>query len=587
MELLEQLLDHLQSVKRAKNGYTAKCPGHDDQQASLSICAGNDGRVLLRCFAGCKVEQIVSAVGLTLADLFPRNGNGARKIVATYDYQDERGTLLFQSVRYEPKDFTQRRPDGHGGWVWNLAGVRRVPYRLRELLTADPSETVFLDEGEKDTDNLRKIGLTATTNPQGAGKWRKEYSQYLAGRVVVILPDNDEAGEQHALQVARALLPVAAAVKIVRLPGLPPKGDVSDWLAQGHTKEELIAMVGAAPVLQEEDLRTEHKHQGDKDSEQSPWLRAKSAPDFLAEEEKEFQGLAKDLLAPGAITLIDSPKGIGKTQVIHAVAVALATGGSFRGEQVKAVKVLLLNRENPVSTLKKRLRAWGAIAAENLNVLTRQDAPDLNDRELWAQFPAEEYDVLIVDSVGASTEGITEKEGKQNSEVLATLLDLALRDIAILLLQNTEKTGTNIRGRGEWADRADIQYEVRDATGFIPSGKRPWWLELPADGAANWAERAARRKGRTEYRLAFIPAKFRIAAEPDPFCLEISLPEGELWTLRDVTAEVIQSGEEAIHKAEEAKSEKLEKAAAALAVVVKERAASGDPILKEEATEFL
>jgi len=172
-------------------------------------------------------EQIVSAVGLTLADLFPRNGNGARKIVATYDYQDESGTLLFQSVRYEPKDFTQRRPDRKGGWVWNLDDTRRVLYRLPQLLMAD---TAYVNEGEKDTDRLWSLGLPATTNPQGAGKWRAEYSQTLAGKRVVILPDNDEPGEPHALQVARSLLPVAAAVKIVRLPGLPPKGDVSNWL---------------------------------------------------------------------------------------------------------------------------------------------------------------------------------------------------------------------------------------------------------------------------------------------------------------------------------------------------------------------
>lgn len=198
--------------------------------------------------------------------------------------------------------------------------------------------------------------------------------------------------------------------------------------------------------------------------------------------------------------------------------------------------------------------------------------------------------MVIIDSVGASTEGITEKEGKQTTEVLAALQDLATSGVAIVLLQNTEKTGTNIRGRGEWADRADIQYEVRDATGFIPSGKRPWFVELPAvmpDGAANWAERAARRKGRTDYRLAFIVAKFRIAAEPAPWCLEMLLPKDEPWTLRDVTAEIVQAGEEVAHKAELAKNETLEKAAGALAEVVKDRAATDAPILKTAAEEYL
>ncbi len=320
----------------------------------------------------------------------------------------------------------------------------------------------------------------------------------------------------------------------------------------------------------------------------NPWARAKSAPDFLAEKLPEFKGLAKDLVAPGAITLIDSPKGLGKTQVVEALAVALGSeSGVFRDERVQPCRVLLIDRENARGVVQTRLERWGAATAKNLHILTRQDAPDLKDKKLWSEFPAEDYDVLIIDSVGASTEGITEKEGKQTTEVLATLQDLAHRGPAIVLLQNTEKTGTNIRGRGEWADRADIQYEVRDATDFIPSGKRPWWLELPADGAANWAERAARRKGKHVFRLAFIAAKFRLAAEPEPFCLEISLPENAPWTLRDVTTEILRAGEEVVAKATQQKNEKQEKAAAALAEVVKDRAVTDAPLLKTEAEEYL
>lgn len=167
-----------------------------------------------------------------------------RKIVATYNYTDEAGKLLFQSVRYEPKDFHQRRPDGKGGWLWNLKDTRLVLYRLPEILQA---ETVFIGEGEKDVERLRSLGLTATTNAGGAEKWREEYNQYLAKKHVVILPDNDAAGEKHTLQVARSLPSVATTFKIVRLAGLPPKGDVSDWLDAGHTKEELLALVAATP----------------------------------------------------------------------------------------------------------------------------------------------------------------------------------------------------------------------------------------------------------------------------------------------------------------------------------------------------
>src|SRR5882672_7763875 len=116
--------------------------------------------------------------------------SGKSRIVKTYDYRDERGELLFQAVRYEPKEFRQRRPDGNGGWIDNLQGVRRVLYRLPELIHSDLKQFVYVCEGEKDCDNLAAIGLTATTSPMGAEKWRPEYSEHLRGRYVVILPDN-------------------------------------------------------------------------------------------------------------------------------------------------------------------------------------------------------------------------------------------------------------------------------------------------------------------------------------------------------------------------------------------------------------
>jgi putative DNA primase/helicase len=169
------------------------------------------------------------------------NGNGKPRIVATYDYRDERGVLLYQSVRFEPKDFRQRQPNGNG-WTWNLRGVRRVLYRLPELLAAPPDCAVFVVEGEKDVESLRGLECVATTNAMGAGKWIPQYSESLRGRHVIILPDNDQPGRDHARQVARMLGGVAASVKVVELPGLPEKGDVSDWLAAGGNKVQLLEL---------------------------------------------------------------------------------------------------------------------------------------------------------------------------------------------------------------------------------------------------------------------------------------------------------------------------------------------------------
>lgn len=176
-------------------------------------------------------------------------------LIATYTYCDENGKTLFQVLRYDPKGFKQRRPDtsphGKGGWVYSLDGVRRVLYRLPEVLAAvAASRAVYVCEGEKDTDNLVKLGLAATTNPGGAGKdkWLPGYTEALTGAHVVIVPDNDAPGREHAQAIASALAAEAADVRIVKLPDLPDKGDVSDWLAAGGTGAELERLAAEAPT---------------------------------------------------------------------------------------------------------------------------------------------------------------------------------------------------------------------------------------------------------------------------------------------------------------------------------------------------
>ena len=246
MNPTERILTALKEHARG-NGWSAKCPAHDDQRASLTIGEGEDGRALVKCHAGCANEAIVTALGMTMADLMPTKGmHGARSaIAATHDYRDEAGDLLFQVVRFEPKGFRQRKPNAAGGWDWSVKGTRRVPYRLPELL-ADPAATVYVVEGEKDADNLACRGLVATCNSGGAAKWTAELSKYLAGRQVIILPDADEAGRKHSQQVAALLSGVASSSKVVELPGLPAKGDVSDWLAAGGTREELERLADEA-----------------------------------------------------------------------------------------------------------------------------------------------------------------------------------------------------------------------------------------------------------------------------------------------------------------------------------------------------
>lgn len=182
--------------------------------------------------------------------------------LATYTYEDAEGGTVLQVLRFREgkgKTFRQRRPDGHGGWSWNVAGVALVPYRLPELLTSDADVPVFVAEGEKDVDRLRAAGLVATCNPMGALKWRDELSLYLAGRHAVVIADNDPpepekgfplgVGWEHAQRVAASLAGIAASVRVLKLPELPD-GDVSDWLDAGGTVAQLVAWAAVWPLWQ-------------------------------------------------------------------------------------------------------------------------------------------------------------------------------------------------------------------------------------------------------------------------------------------------------------------------------------------------
>lgn len=253
-----RVLQHFPDAKRSGSGWAARCPAHEDHNPSLSISEGDDGRVLLHCHAGCSVEAVLSAIGLKASDLFSAGERPIRPAPqpVQYVYHDEHGKPVFRVVRGPVRDgkktFWQETPDGKGGWTKGVSRVRKVLFRLPELLAADPSAPVLIVEGEKDVLTAAGLGLVATTNPGGAGKWTAEsdaahrYSDALRGRHVVIIPDNDLVGRRHALSVLAVLRKVCASVRRVDLPGLREKGDLSDWVQAGGTAAELRAMIRTA-----------------------------------------------------------------------------------------------------------------------------------------------------------------------------------------------------------------------------------------------------------------------------------------------------------------------------------------------------
>ena len=252
--LFNQFMNHADVVEQPGANGEAKgyCPWHADKRPggkpSLHI---NVKKHIVKCFSGsCGMGghvELAKTWNINLNDDVPL---WERPVLRTHDYHNPDGSLRFQTVKFTDTTWSSRRPDSirPDGWQWGMKGMQPVLNRLPELRIADLDEWVFFVEGEKDVDRLRALGFVATTNAMGAKSWRSIYAKEFKGRKVAIIPDNDESGLGHRNKVASELHGTAKAVKAFEpLPGVPHKGDVSDWLDDGHTVDDLKHLLAATP----------------------------------------------------------------------------------------------------------------------------------------------------------------------------------------------------------------------------------------------------------------------------------------------------------------------------------------------------
>jgi putative DNA primase/helicase len=475
-----------------RDGRSAYCPVHEaDGKAhrpSLSINEGQDGKVLVTCQGGCSTEAVVGALGLTMADLFatPLNGNGhslADRIACTYDYQDAGGRLLYQAVRLTaPKDFRLRRPDPAqpDQWVWKVVGaVPLVPYRLPELRQGIAlREKIFVVEGEKDADRLTETGLYATTNPMGAEKWRDDYNVHFTGADVIIVPDNDEAGRKHAEQVARALSGVAASVRMLELPGLPEKGDVSTWLDQGHTVGDLATLAGRCPTW-----IADATPPAGRPAQQS-------ASRVIVRSLRQLRQNPELLLPPtpvlprfawsGRVTLLASREKSGKSTTASGGAAAKSSGGRFAGVQLESGEVLWVSLEEHPGEVVRRFDTFHANEDRVHVVDTLPDALD----SLADAIRQVQPDLVVVDTLPALVQGLVRDPGSaaEWTPILLRLTALAREtNAAILLLHHARKSDNTYRDSTAVGANVDVILEMAKVEGdptaraFRPQGR--WAME--------------------------------------------------------------------------------------------------------------
>lgn len=359
------------------------CPAHDDKTASLSISLSKD-KILLNCHALCSPESILSSVKLTMQSLFLKSNNTQNVILKVYNYTDEHGVLIHQTVRYAYKKFRQRRPDSAGNWLWNLKDIQLYLYNLPAIIKSD---LVYIVEGEKDADNLINLGLAATTSPMGAGKWRPEFNAYFNNKSVIIIPDLDESGANHALMIANNIIAITLSVKIVKLPGLENKGDISDFLLlhKDTSSDDILlllhSIVDTTPVF----------------AKPSPTIvvdrfKPYTAFDLLGLKFAPVEWAIPNILPRGLGVLGGKPK-IGKSFLALNLAIACASGeNALTNIAVDKQRVLYLALEDTQRRLQDRLIAL--VANDN----SLQDLLFLNEIKRFGQGGYELLEKLIVES---------------------------------------------------------------------------------------------------------------------------------------------------------------------------------------------
>jgi len=457
--------------------YKATCPFHEDKEPSFNFsnqtgqyfCHGcgkkGDAIHFYAKINDLKTKQDFGKILKGIANDFgiPYEEQKAH-IEKTYDYADAEGRLLYQTVRMNPKDFRQRRPGNNGNWTWNFKGIDPVLYQLPALRAASE---VIICEGEKDVDNLMDLGLTATTCPMGAKKWRPEYNEYLKDKDIVLIPDNDLEGKEHMAQVAISLDGQAKSLKLIELPDLPSKGDVSDFIAKFDDKEEAaeklsIMIEGAGPYEAPKKATIE-----------DAILQAK---DFTALNIPPKKKLLDPWLTEQSITLISGWRGTGKTWLALSILDAVSKGLSFGPwEAETSTPCLFLDGEMPTQDIIERAKDLNinliniysdayanSLGLSKANLLSEKWRTDMKrilttrGIKLW-----------VIDNLASLASGIDENVKKDWDPINAWLLELRFAGIATIMLHHTNKGGGQ-RGTSAREDNLDNSIILKRPFDYTP-----------------------------------------------------------------------------------------------------------------------
>lgn len=442
----EEVLARLPDAKQRGDRWEASCPlqGHKTPEKHVSLKDAHS-QALITCHGGKhNYQDFCKAWGYDNLAYTGNNGHklppGQKEIEDIYIYHDVNGRPSFEVVRYRnPKDFRQRRPDSNGGYIWNLDGIERTLYRNIDLPAAiGQRKPIYIAEGEKDVNRLRKLGFTAICNVGGAGKWLPQYTTALKGADLIIIPDKDKPGYEHGQKVAQACHGIATRVRVLELPGTGK--DVSDWLDAGGTAEQLLELTEACPTW----MVSLFSKQSASAPSTSNEVTLRCMKDVRRE---HVSWLWMPYIAVGKLTLLEGDPGIGKSWITLAIATAISLGKGLPGQMAtEPGNVILVSAEDGLGdTIGPRLDAMkadgerihaidGAISFDDAGFALIENYIDqVNPR------------ILIVDPLVAYLgAGMDFHRANETRPVMSRLAKLAEKyELAILAVRHLAKGGMN------------------------------------------------------------------------------------------------------------------------------------------------
>ena len=478
---LSKVLERLTGVIKSGNGFKALCPAHDDHNPSLSISEGDDGRVLICCHAGCECKDILVAIDLPMKDIMQEsNGvyipttkadNGkyyktAKEAIASlssylgeysqyWTYYDDVLEPVAVALRWDKKSGKEFRPVSKTDKGW-ICKAMQSPRCLYQLQSVKESDTVYIVEGEKAADALSSIGLIASTSQGGSKAASKTDWTPLAGKEVVILPDNDEAGERYSSDVVSqlALITPLPTVRVVRLPELPEKGDAFEFVAKFGNDQKACkrAIQGAVDATECEPLDFVPKKKSKQTVESKPvitWLENV--------EIERVTWLWNNRIPLCKLTLVSGDPCLGKSTFTMDIAARVSSGAPWADsptvERLAGGVVILSAEDGLADTIKPRLEAAGANMKNiiSLDAVTRA----CDDTETESQFSlvtdipqlreaiqmVEDCRLVIIDPITAYLGGTDSHKDAQVRGLLAPLAKLAEdMGVAIILVAHLNKS---------------------------------------------------------------------------------------------------------------------------------------------------